>query len=145
VGKPYDPGLESVVHAQFNAAYSFARALADGRVGPASYERPAITEPGVVALASRIRVVNDPSIEAEAMAPVKVVVALRDGRSIAREGDAIKGSAEDPMSERELLEKVRGCLEFGGYPPSAAERILAAASTLEGASDAARALVEVFP
>jgi 2-methylcitrate dehydratase PrpD len=145
VGKPYDARLGSVVHAQFNAAYSFARALVDGQVGPASYERPAITEPALVALASRIRVVSDPSIEADAMAPVRIVVVLRDGRSIAREGNAIKGSTEDPMSEREVLEKLRGCLEFGGYPRSAAERILEAGSALDRASDAARSLVGAFP
>ena len=55
VGKPYDASLDSVVHAQFSAAYSFARALGEGRVGPKSYERPAITEATVVKLAQRIR------------------------------------------------------------------------------------------
>jgi hypothetical protein len=90
-------------------------------------------------------VVSDPSIEADAMAPVRIVVVLRDGRSIAREGNAIKGSTEDPMSEREVLEKLRGCLEFGGYPRSAAERILEAGSALDRASDAARSLVGAFP
>lgn len=145
VGRPYDPSLDSVVHAQFNAAYSFARALADGQVGPASYERPAITTPAVVALAQRVRVVNDPGIAPDAMAPVEVVVALRDGRSVSRVGSTIKGSAQEPMSEREVLDKLRGCLEFGGYPPSAAEQILAAGSSLERATDAARALVAAFP
>lgn len=145
VGKPYDPGLDSVVHAQFNAAYSFARALADGRVGPGSYERPAITEPAVVALAGRVRAVNDPGIDADAMEPVKVVITLRDGRLITREGNTIKGSAQEPMSEREILDKLRGCLEFGGYPPSAAERIVEAGSNLERERDAARALVAAFP
>jgi 2-methylcitrate dehydratase PrpD len=145
VGRPYDPGLDSVVHAQFNAAYSFARALADGRVGPASYERPAITEPAVAALARRVRVVSDPGIDADAMEPVSVVIALRDGRSVTREGATIKGSAQEPMSEREVLDKLRACLEFGGHAPSAAERILEAGSTLEQAADAARALVAAFP
>lgn len=145
VGRPYDPGLDSVVHAQFNAAYSFARALADGRVGPASYERPAITEPAVAALARRVRVVSDPGIDADAMEPVSVVIALRDGRSVTREGATIKGSAQEPMSEREVLDKLRACLEFGGHAPSAAERILEAGSTLEQAPDAARALVAAFP
>ena len=145
VGKPYDPSLDSVVHAQFNAAYSFARALSDGRVEPGSYERPAITEPAVVALASRVRVVNDPAIDANAIEPVKLVIALRGGRSITRESSTIKGSAQDPMSEREVLDKLRGCLDFGGYPASAAERIIEAGSNFEHAADAARTLVAAFP
>ncbi|HET9664498.1 MAG TPA: MmgE/PrpD family protein, partial [Burkholderiales bacterium] len=32
VGEPYDAGRDSVVHAQFNISYGFARALTDGRV-----------------------------------------------------------------------------------------------------------------
>ena len=51
VGEPYDVKRDSVVHAQFNAAYSFARALADGRVDLRSYQRPQITDPAVAALA----------------------------------------------------------------------------------------------
>jgi hypothetical protein len=49
------------------------------------------------------------------------------------------------MSEREVLDKVRGCLEFGGYPGSAAERIIEAGSNFERAADAARTLVAAFP
>ena len=86
VGKPYDASLDSTVHAQFNAAYSFARALCDGRVGPRAYERPAITESRVVALAERIRVSVDARIEKNAMAPVHVRVELVDGSIIAQLG-----------------------------------------------------------
>ena len=139
VGKPYDASLDSVVHAQFNAAYSFARALTDGRVGPASYERPAIAQVPVVSLARRIRVVVDPAVPKEAMEPVAVQVSLRDGRSFTRSG------AFDGMTERELLDKLRGCLEFGGYPASAAKCLLELAAGLDSAQDAAAAVIETFP
>jgi hypothetical protein len=49
------------------------------------------------------------------------------------------------MTERELLEKLRGCLEFGGYPPSAAERLLEVASSFDSARDAGATLVGAFP
>jgi 2-methylcitrate dehydratase PrpD len=139
VGKPYEASLDSVVHAQFNAAYSFARALTDGRVGPASYERPAIGQAAVVGLAQRIRVMVDPALPKDAMEPATVHVGLRDGRSFTRSG-ALNG-----MTERELLDKLRGCLEFGGYPASAAERLLELAAGFDAQRDAARALVEGFP
>src|SRR3972149_2939081 len=63
VGEPYDVRRDSVVHAQFNAAYSFARALADGRVDLRSYQRPQISDPAIAALAGRIRVVSGPAID----------------------------------------------------------------------------------
>ena len=145
VGKPYDAGLDSVVHAQFNAAYSFARALSDGRVGPKSYERPAITQPAVVRLAQRIRVVNDPAIAKDAMEPVAIHVGLRDGGHLTRACSTIKGSADEPMSEGEILDKLRGCLESGRYPVSAAERLVELGSGFEASRDAGAALVAGFP
>ncbi len=140
VGKPYDAELDSVVQAQFSAAYSFARALSDGRAGPKSYERPAITQADVVRLAQRVRVVTDPAIDANAMEPVTIRIALRDGRSLMRSGTTAK-----TMSERDILEKLRGCLEFGGYAPSAAERLLELAFRLDASRDAGATLVEGFP
>jgi 2-methylcitrate dehydratase PrpD len=140
VGKPYDASLDSVVHAQFNAAYSFARALSDGSVGLKSYERPAITQTAVVNLARRVRVVIDPAIDKDAMDPVAIHVGLRGGGNLTRTGTTPKG-----MTDREMLDKLRGCLEFGGYAPSTAERLLELASGLEGERDAAAALVDAFP
>jgi hypothetical protein len=49
------------------------------------------------------------------------------------------------MTEREILDKLRGCLEFGGYQPSAAERLLELASGFEAERDAAGAVVNAFP
>jgi 2-methylcitrate dehydratase PrpD len=140
VGKPYDASLDSVVHAQFNAAYSFARALVDGRVGPKSYERPAITHSPVVKLAQRIHVSIDRAVDKDAMDPVTVDMALRDGRRLTR-----MGTTNKTMSDAEMLEKLRGCLEFGGYPLAAAERLLKVASNFENERDAAAALVSAFP
>lgn len=146
VGKPYDAALDSVVHAQFNVAYSFARALADGRVGPRSYERPAISEPAVVELARRVRVVNDPGIDKSAMEPVVINVALRDGRRITRQGNTIKGSQQEPMTDREVLDKMRGCLEFGlDAPPEAADRLADVVFNLENERDPVRSTLELFP
>ncbi len=146
VGKPYDATLDSVVHAQFNAAYSFARALLDGRVGPRSYERPAIGEPRVAALAGRIRVLVDPAIPRDAMAPVRITLKLADGRAITMRGDTLKGGAEAPLCDGEVLEKLRGCFEFGlDAPPAAADRLLDTVFKLENEADAAAAIRTAFP
>ncbi len=91
-------------------------------------------------LAQRVRVAVDPAIPKDAMDPVTINVLLRDGRSLIRSGTTAKS-----MSEREILEKLRGCLEFGGYPPSAAERLLEIAFSLDASRDAGATLVEGFP
>lgn len=145
VGKPYDASLDSVVHAQFSAAYSFSRALIDGRVGPAAYERPAITDERISAFSRKVSVEVDPQIPSNAMEPVRVRVALRGGRVIERQGSTLKGAPEDPMTDADVRDKLRGCLEFGGYDPRDAQAILEAVCAIERRPDAAAALVSVFP
>jgi hypothetical protein len=49
------------------------------------------------------------------------------------------------MTDAEMLEKLRGCLEFGGYPLVATERLIEVVSGLEKERDAAAALVSAFP
>ena len=113
VGEPYEARRDSVVHAQFNASYGFARALTDGRVDLRTYQRPQITDPAVAALTARISVISDPAIEATAIEPARVKIRLKDGRSIERAADTIKGSPQEPLTAADLLAKFHDCLEFG--------------------------------
>lgn len=146
VGEPYDAGRDSVVHAQFNISYSFARALTDGRVDLRSYQKPAITDPAIAALAGRIKVVSDPSIDPTAIEPARVRLMLRDGRSIERAADTIKGSPQAPMSEKELTEKFHACLQFGlGASRAQSDRLAEVVARLEASTDAARDIVTAFP
>ena len=146
VGEPYDVRRASVVHAQFNAAYSFARALTDARVDLRSYQQAAITNPAVVALAAKIRVIDDPTIDPTAIEPARVKVTLNDGRVIEVGSDTIKGSPQEPMSEDELLAKFRGCLDFGlGASRADADRLADAVMNLDTATDTASAIVGAFP
>lgn len=146
VGDAYDVARDSVVHAQFNAAYSFARALADGKVDLHSYQKPAISAPQVVALTRLTRVIDDPAIEPAAIEPARIKVTLKDGRALEVSSSTIKGSPREPMTEQELLAKFRRCLEFGlGASRTAAEHLAETIFNLEQADDAAAALVVAFP
>jgi len=146
VGEPYDVARDSVVHAQFNAAYSFARALADGRVDLNTYQKPGISDPRIVALARATRVVSDPAITATAIEPARVTVTLRNGRVLEAASDTIKGSPAEPLNEAELRAKLRACLAFGvGADEGEADRLADAIANLESADDAGRTIVEAFP
>ncbi|HEV2009275.1 MAG TPA: MmgE/PrpD family protein [Burkholderiales bacterium] len=146
VGEPYDVRRDSVVHAQFNAAYSFARALTDARVDLRSFGQAAISDAAVVALAAKISVVDDPKIDPNAIEPTRVKVTLRNGRVIGVASDTIKGSPQEPMSEDELLAKLRGCLEFGlGAKRADVDRLADTVMKLETAADVAAVIVGEFP
>ena len=146
VGEPYDARRDSVVHAQFNAAYGLARALTDARVDLNSYRQSAIRDPAVVAMAAKIRAIDDPAIEPNAIEPARVKVTLNDGRTVELKSDTIKGSPQEPLSEDELLAKFRGCLEYGLAASRAdADRLADNIMHLDTASDAVTALVPAFP
>lgn len=146
VGAPYDPARNDIVHAQFNTAYSFARALADGKVDLRSYQKPAITESRITAISNITKVVDDPAIDATAIEPARVKLTLKDGKVVELKRDTIKGSPQDPMNDAEMRAKVRGCLEFGlGATANDVERLANVVATLENANDAAKAMLDAFP
>src|SRR5262245_46753090 len=146
VGEPYDAARDSVVHAQFNASYGFARALADGKVDLRTYQRPNITDAGIASLAARTSVISDPSIAPTAIEPARVRIRMKDGRSIERAATTIKGSPQEPLAAKELLDKFYACLEFGlNAGREDAERLAAVVQALETSADAARDIVEAFP
>jgi 2-methylcitrate dehydratase PrpD len=146
VGEPYDPVRNEIVHAQFNAAYGFARALTDGRVDLRSYTRPNITDSRIAALTAVTRIIDDASIDATAIEPVRIRLTLKDGRTIEMKTDTVKGSPRDPMSDQERMAKFYDCLEFGlGADKSAAGRLADVLLNIEREPDAAGAIVAAFP
>jgi 2-methylcitrate dehydratase PrpD len=145
VGAPYDPAQRSVTHAQFNAAYSFARALTDGRVDLRSFQVSTLDDPAILALTARTTVIDDPNVEAASQGAC-IKVTLRDGKVVQARSDVMKGSPEDPMSEDELVAKFRDCLDFGmGASHVESDRLAEVALNIERADDAARAIVDAFP
>jgi 2-methylcitrate dehydratase PrpD len=145
VGGAYDPQRRSVVHAQFNAAYSFAQALVNGRVDLKSYDETALTHTAVAALAARTAVVHDITIDPTSQ-EAHVIVRLRDGSSYERRRVVMKGSPGEPMSEAELLGKLESCMDFGGRrcARADAERLAGAVLTLERAADVTGALLDAY-
>jgi 2-methylcitrate dehydratase PrpD len=146
VGEPYDVSRDSVVHAQFNAAYSFARALRDGRVDLATYTKPAIADPAIVALTRVIRVVADSSIDSTAIEPASVTLTLKSGRVLELSSDTIKGSPQEPMTPGELQAKFIACLRFGlDARREDAEKLAGTIAGLEALEDVGSAIAQAFP
>ena len=144
VGEPYDVTRDSVVHAQFNAAYSFARALADGRVDLQTYQKPAISDPRIVALTRATNVISDPAIEATAIEPARVKVTLKSGRAVeaASEHDQRQSRRADErggaLGEIPRVPRVRAGRNTAARPTGCAERC----RTSRSSDDAGRAIVD---
>lgn len=146
VGKPYAPAENPTIDAQFNACYSFARALIDGHVDLRSYTMEKVLDPEVLALTARTVVEEQPDVDPRAMPYTRVQVRLKDGRTLERKREVMKGSPDDPLPDAEVMAKLKHCIEFGQRGTSAdAERVWDTVMNLEREDDAAQALVSAFP
>jgi 2-methylcitrate dehydratase PrpD len=147
VGARYEPERREVVHAQFNAGYTFARALHDGKVDFDAFRRDALDEPGIAAITSVTECVNDSRIPAPSIYPAYARLTLKSGEVREMRLDIMKGSPGDPMTREEVSAKFRACLRVG-LPHSradAGDALLDAIGHLELEKDAAQALVDAFP
>lgn len=101
-------GLE----AKFSMQYAVATALADGRVNLQSFSDAAILRAEIQELLPRV-IARE---VASAVYPrwTELTLRLRDGTSIRRRIEVLRGSAELPLSEGELIVKARDCFAFAG-------------------------------
>lgn len=147
VGAPYEPQRREVVHAQFNAGYTFARALRDGKVDFDAFRPEALDEPAVAAITAVTECVNDSRIPAPSIYPAYARLTLKSGEVRELRSELMKGSPGDPMTRDEVSAKFRACLRTG-LPNSradAGDALLDVIGRLERENDAAQALVDAFP
>jgi 2-methylcitrate dehydratase PrpD len=124
---------QGVTAAQMNLYYGLAVIALDGVAFTEQYQQHRLAEPRTLDFAKRIRAAVDPEIEA--MGPVfrhasRVRVTTRDGRAFEKLSLHRRGSPENPISQREIVDKFRAvvapCMK-----PAAASRIVELVDRLE--------------
>lgn len=123
VGGPYDPGGDAQVAAQFNIRYSIACALVRRRLGLAEIQEPAARDPAIAAHIGKVTVKVDPSLATE-RGPVEIVMRTGTHGTLSCRIEHVPGSPEAPLSEAEIQEKFRECLQLGVSPLSNAQMML---------------------
>ena len=101
-------GLEG----KFSMQYAMAAGLADGRVELASFEDAAVQRAEIQAFLPKVTKRELPG----SLKPrfTSVTLSLKDGRSLHRRVDALRGGPELPLSDAELTTKLAGCLRHAG-------------------------------
>ena len=140
-------GDMDVNYARLCCRYVAACALLRGRVGPEDFREDALRNPDTLALARRVDVVVDGNPDPNALVPVTVEIALRDGRSETERVEVMYGHPARPMTRAAQLEKFRRNCEAAArpIPPEAAERVIAAVARLESLPDVAALVDDLVP
>jgi 2-methylcitrate dehydratase PrpD len=92
-------------HCRVCLQYTIAEALYAGRLGKNAYGDEMRLNPEVLALASKVEYVVDPSFPGPGRFKGAVRITLKDGRVIEEIEEYNRGSTENPMSETELRAK----------------------------------------
>jgi len=145
IGNPLKLRDNPAVDAQFSAQFTAALAFVRGRPRIRDFQAENVRAAGeVLELASRFRTVEFEQ-QSSTLTPVELRVRLTDGDERGIRIEHPKGSAENPLSREELLEKFDDCLGNSrkSYPQQERSRIVEriyALSSLDTAAELVRDL-----
>ncbi|HPA80378.1 MAG TPA: MmgE/PrpD family protein [Thermoanaerobaculales bacterium] len=107
----YDPHTKET--ADHSLPYVIAAAIADRQVTPLQFTAAKIMDPTIRAQLAKVKVIADPEIEAvfPALQRVRVEIATRDGRLLARQLDYPKGDPRNPLTDAEIASKFTALAE----------------------------------
>lgn len=119
-------GLEG----KFSMQYAVAAAFRDGHVRLHSFEDEAVQRPEIQRFMRSVRPKEGPP----PMFPrwTQLTVHLRSGEKIVRRIEKLRGSAQLPLTDSELIDKTLDCIAYAGLPHRA-EDVARAAFTLASA------------
>jgi len=137
-GAPFDGNRISQVEAQFSTPYTIAVAIARRGLFLDDFVEANIrSDARVLALAQRVRVVQDQTPVGPGLTPVVVEIRTRDGRTLTERTDVIKGNPDRPLDFAWVEDKFRRCARFAAPQPASAQldAIVAMVRNLEALED----------
>jgi 2-methylcitrate dehydratase PrpD len=101
------------------------------------FDRDAVLDPEVTALARRVSVVEDPDIDPSALVPVTIEARLRSGELRSAKCERMRGSPDAMLSREEFIAKFRRCAEYALRPVSSdrLDRLIERVLDLENVKD----------
>jgi 2-methylcitrate dehydratase PrpD len=135
------PDISTGAESQVSVQHAVAAALVLGQAGLAQFTDGCARDPAVVAMRRRIAVVRDPAV---ATIAAQVELCTADGRTHRLSTPAARGSPANPMSDRDVEEKLRTVV--GSWQPGYdVAPLIAAIWALDRSDDAARVLALTVP
>lgn len=119
---------ETAYDARFSLPYSIAVMLAQGRAGSAEFDEGRLKDPVLARLMQKVAYTVNEDYSVKDM-PGAVTIRMEDGRSFSHEVPRVRGDAENPFADAEILAKFHDCAAV--LPRAQADAIADAVMNLE--------------
>jgi 2-methylcitrate dehydratase PrpD len=126
-----NPQPKDGLQARFSAIHGVAAALCDGQVGLAQYEDTRVVQDDVIAVRALTKLAPDGSVNRD---EVFIAATLKDGSVVAHHVEHARGSLARPLTDDELMHKVR-LLVDSQLGDGIAAQLAAAVATLDTAAN----------
>jgi len=98
------PQISNSAQSQVSVQHGIAAAIVTGKAGVAQFTDPCVNDPAVAALRGKVEVARDESFSTVSSA---VTIGTADGKTYQLKQEAARGSDANPMSDRDLEDKLR--------------------------------------
>ena len=112
VGHPFEIGDNPRVNAQFSIQYCVASALLRGSSKLGHFEESAVEDPDVLALANKIHVTPDASLDKRGHTALDMKVLTTEGGEYLKQMDIAPGFPGNPLSQEEHEQHYWDCIDF---------------------------------
>lgn len=138
VGHQFRLGENPRVNAQFSAQFCLANVLVRGSSSLEHFQPGQVADGQIAALIRRIRVTEDPRLDARGHTAVDLQVTSRDGSSRSWSLDIAPGFPGEDLTQEEHRARFADCLGYAARRPAAASvsQWLHAIEVLESVADA---------
>lgn len=120
---------------RLSTGFAVANVLRHGELDLSHYRGAALHDPATLELAKVVSVVDSDVTDPNALGPQRLVVRLRDGRSLAWACETMLASPARPLSRAAHLRKFRRCWSFAAEALGPAEAVIELVDGLEHVSD----------
>ncbi|MBR1120112.1 MmgE/PrpD family protein [Bradyrhizobium lablabi] len=116
--------------AKFAVPYLLAAGFVQGGVGLAAFSKGAIADPGVLALAAKVKYVIDPQNSYPNNYTGHIRAKLKDGSVTEERQPYLRGGAQEPLTRQDVVDKFLLNTEHGGWSRARSDAALKLLATL---------------
>ena len=112
VGRPREADM-TASYARLCLQFIVPLMLIDGDIDPRRFTREVYTDPEIVALSSKIKILDDNNPDQNALGPQSMLITFDNGESVELHCADPLGSPNNPLDKAQRENKVRRCFELG--------------------------------